>query len=814
MEKYLPIKFFEKRVGDERNTEGMGGGDDPKFYLRDDALAERAAMLTRDVSVINDSFKKYETEEHVMPMVMATTISGDALAKSHRGAISNLLNSDNNENVIGVDTTMEDYVVKSKKKKDADMLAPEIESRETLRILSVVTTSTLIDNINRALSQKESNVAAISAITEMEKFEPMVAEYNPENHAYRVKLHDYHSKKENMKAQASFEEHCNEADIRIEHKTRYSKDMQLYRISLDSVEAMERIQGLDMIYSIEEAVPVRPDDESMDTLPSVSPKKPEEDKDYPVVGVLDSGIEHNPFYEDWILPDGEVFYPAHLQSKEHGSMVAGILEYSDELNGTDYFATDGVMMLEAVVAPDFKKANVYMEDILDDARSTIEKHKDIKIWTMSLGTGTECAKGSFSVFGSILDEIEDENDVLIIKSAGNTDAFLYGYPNERIAQSADSVRSLVVGSIARKKDKGDLADPGLVSPFSRIGPGPQSIIKPDLVAYGGNAGIDTSGKLVPNGEFTIDSAGSISKIIGTSFSTPWVARVASELVYLLDEDFDPLLIKALMIHNADYPAGQSMSMSDKYNTMGFGMPKGAREILYNSENEITLILRDTLRKGEFIEVLDFPFPDSLIGSDGFYHGHVTVTAVCDSILRNSDGPEYCQSNLEIIFGTMDRIKPRAIEKRNIRNPYGPEGTFNILSGTGYSQKYGKHPSDDEFANERLLIRYGKKYHPIKKYAVNLDDLTEGNRKNVSADKKWYMKLQGFYRDATEQEFMSNGEILEQRFCLMITISDPTGNAKVYTDVTQQLEDKGFNYSNVELKNEIRQHVGESEDGAK
>lgn len=36
-------------------------------------------------------------------MVMTTTITEDALAKSHRKAIVDLLNSDNNANVIGIE---------------------------------------------------------------------------------------------------------------------------------------------------------------------------------------------------------------------------------------------------------------------------------------------------------------------------------------------------------------------------------------------------------------------------------------------------------------------------------------------------------------------------------------------------------------------------------------------------------------------------------------------------------------------------------------------------------------------------------------
>lgn len=70
----------------------------------------------------------------------------------------------------------------------------------------------------------------------------------------------------------------------------------------------------------------------------------------------------------------------------------------------------------------------------------------------------------------------------------------------------------------------------------------------------------------------------------------------------LDGDFDPLLIKALLVHNASYPIGQAMSMTDKKRYMGFGVPSGTRDILYNDDYEITLVLRDALEKGTYIKI--------------------------------------------------------------------------------------------------------------------------------------------------------------------------------------------------------------------
>ena len=108
---------------------------------------------------------------------------------------------------------------------------------------------------------------------------------------------------------------------------------------------------------------------------------------------------------------------------------------------------------------------------------------------MSLGTMMEAELDRFSEFGMALDNIQDENNVLIVKSAGNCVRFAQGLPKSRISQSADSIRSLVIGSIAQAKDINDLADINMPSPFTRVGPGPASIVKPDLVFYGGNAGL-------------------------------------------------------------------------------------------------------------------------------------------------------------------------------------------------------------------------------------------------------------------------------------------------------------------------------------
>lgn len=209
-------------------------------------------------------------------------------------------------------------------------------------------------------------------------------------------------------------------------------------------------------------------------------------------------------------------------------------------------------LFNAVVHPG-NTMTIYPEELIDHVREAVENNPEIKIWNLSLGTTMESELDEFSEFGMALDNIQDENNVLIIKSAGNCNNFAKGLPKSRISKTADSVRSLVVGSIAETQGEHDYAEPNMPSPFTRVGPGPASIVKPDLVFYGGNAGVD-KGKLVINGVPSFGLDGNIYKNVGTSFSTPRVSRIAAELAFMMHEDFDALLIRALMIHYAKYPA--------------------------------------------------------------------------------------------------------------------------------------------------------------------------------------------------------------------------------------------------------------------
>ena len=113
-------------------------------------------------------------------------------------------------------------------------------------------------------------------------------------------------------------------------------------------------------------------------------------------------------------------------------------------------------------------------------------------------------------------------------------------------------------------------------------------------------------------------------------------------------------------------------------------------------------------------------------------------------------------------------------------------------------------SQSDFAlRERLLIQYADKYYPVKKYAVDLSELSEVNRQHFTTpDKQWFLFLQGLFREHTEQLAELERRIPSQDVCLIITIRDPQRKANVYDEVTQGLDAFNFWHSNIKITNDI------------
>ena len=257
--------ILEQKQTDEQLMESAGNNKLPKWVLKDNDLTVRAQLLIEGLSQVAAAFEMHKTKELALPLVMTATVAPEALSKTYRKAIVDLLNSDSNDNVIGIDPDnntdrkIKSAVASDNSQPDANSEEPQ-ETRKlgpTRKLLSLVTTDELISNIRKALQNPRGTARLISSLAEIRPFEARGCDYNPDSKAYCVTLIDYQNAQRNHFAQTLFKDQCAAHGIAIDRETRYSSDMWLYRISLGSKTAMEAVRNFEGVHCIEEAIPIR-----------------------------------------------------------------------------------------------------------------------------------------------------------------------------------------------------------------------------------------------------------------------------------------------------------------------------------------------------------------------------------------------------------------------------------------------------------------------------------------------------------------------------------------------------------------------------
>ena len=746
--------------------------------LTGDALIERSTHLLSSFSQFADAVSSREKRKSAVPFVLVAKMEEEATAKSRRKDINALFQTSDKSSIIGLS--------------DTDELIVRLDSLSQM------------NEVLGKLRNYQQNSYAISCLEAFTEFRPYI-ELDDGDSSYKVKLIDFQDYETNISLQRLFERTLSAKGIEYK-KTYYAGEMPIYKISYSSAALLDSLQNEDvyeMLLSIEPMPKYVISLDSVSADGEIDIQLPTEGERYETLGILDNGIAPISHLLPWIEGARWSTYPESVITPTHGTFVAGVALYGDACENKNWVGHRGIKIFDATVFPDTKKESLEEDELIANIREAIEQnHERVKIWNLSISIRRQVVDSKFSDLAIALDDLQDKYNVLICKSAGNCNNFEIGRPRGRIHEGADSVRSLVVGSVAHKKSTDDFSDIDNPSPFSRMGPGPEYIIKPEVSHYGGNAGVDVNGKLKITGVKSFDMNGNLVSDAGTSFSTPRIAALATGLYQELDETFDPLLLKALIVHSASYSENLKIPETERAKQMGFGVPKNVTDILYNAPYEATLILRDTLAKGEKIDIMDFPMPKSLI-KNGYYTGQIIATLVYDPILDPSQGVEYCQSNIDIKFGSYDSKTERDTSKRHILNPVGRSGAKNVFVESLYSKRLMKESRGDFALQERLLIQYGDKYYPVKKYAVDLSELSESNKQHYTTpDKLWYLYLQGLYRDHIEQRAILERFVPNQEFCLIITIRDPEKQANVYDEVTQGLDAYNFWHSNIKISSEV------------
>lgn len=771
MKELLPIRLFTQRTMDEQRVEGGPRDESPAWVLSGEALEKRAKSL-RD-GLIGVLFQ--ERHNVNLPYTFEVVLDNDDTAKSKRGAIVDMLSPSGSES---------SYIVGMR---GATNLILRLPTRESVEFIA-----SRMDELDRY-------AAPITCVLRIGPFYPEVDVV--EESAYKVKLlRDRVEDGDNTSAFSAYLD-----ALGIEHKPiSYSKSMVIYKAAMKPEDVYAVVDGLmgELIFSIKPMPKLSAVLDGITECDIPPVKQPADGEHPPLLGILDSGVKEIEHLAPWL--GGSVSpYLLSDMDRSHGTFVAGIAVYGDELERREWVGGQSPQIFSACVIPNPRVMTCDEDELVDNIRDAVAKRsEDIKIWNLSVSINSPISSNDFSDFAIALDEIQDEYGVLICKSAGNCVGFTKGEGKSSLSAGADSVRALTVGSVAQTKGEWDEAKEGEASPFTRCGPGPQFIIKPEVCHYGGNAGVCPDGSICQSGVRSFDLNGGAAMACGTSFSTPRVSALASNLAYSLDSEFNPLLVKSLIVHSASFPGDLVVPRDEKVREMGFGVPSDMRRILVDEPYEATLVLSGELAKGEIIDIVDFPMPESLI-EEGYFRGQIILTLVYAPILDPLQGGEYCQSDIDIKLGTYDDIYTRDTSRPTILNSIGRTNPSNLLLSKSYSKRSLKKSEEGFALRERMLIEYGGKYYPVKKYAIDFADLTPANRKLVAAGRKWFMYLRGTYRDAAEKRALQEHKTLAQEFCVLVTIRDPRREAPVYNDVASFLDLHGFWHQTVPINNVVR-----------
>lgn len=590
----------------------------------------------------------------------------------------------------------------------------------------------------------------------------------------RVGLFNFGPDRDQSNLVADLQAVCKRRDITLSTRG-YSPSSFTYEAecrTVDDVEALSRVIGVRSIAPMPLIRTIRPRMFATKPLPAL-PTAADVTGDFPVVVVVDSGIASNiPGLESWVAGRDSEVAPAY-RNTDHGTFVAGLICWGSQLNPTIAGLDDGpcgVYDLQVIPNDDPAKGStlpLFESEFLQTLDEALKQHANkYKVWNLSLGTSAVCSLDKFSELAEELDNLQEKYQVSFVISAGNYDTPpLLDYPRTgkqlsagRITTPADSVLGITVGAVSHVDYKAKGPKEHQPSAFSRHGAGPNYVIKPDLVHYGGACATDASHI---SGIRSVNGNGSAENL-GTSFATPLVARTLAQIYHQVTPTPSPVLARALLTHHARDPRTSQRVPDGEENFFGFGLPAPVPYCLECTLHTSTLVFDDVLRPGYFLEWNDFPYPPSL-KRDGKYYGEVWMTVAFAPARGARWGTEYCETHIDAHFGVYRKEKSR---ETGLVKP--------MLKFVGLVPPEHKNVGElyESYQVEKL-----RKWAPVRTYYGNMEGGERGER--------WRMMLRLLTRHGIEDE----DAFKPQPFSLIVTISDPQKKVRVYDEMAQLVRNR-------------------------
>lgn len=371
-------------------------------------------------------------------------------------------------------------------------------------------------------------------------------------------------------------------------------------VIIPSNEALAQLVGSGAVFRMEAVSPIAATSPGEGREPDRP--LPEDMSTLPIVGVVDGGLTAGSYMpaEAWRVPP---FVRDGAADAKHGNRVSSLViqghDWNNNLTLPQLYCQIGTVQ---AVAKQNSMASLDPQDFIRYLDAIMASHPETKVWNMSFNQRVDCDMEAVSDLGHEIAVLARKHGVLPIISIGNK-------PGNHIQPPGDCEAAITIGGRVHAPD----GTHGESCPISQCGPGPSSMLKPEMSHH---SKVRAIGGVV---------------IQGSSFATALTSPLAAHTAHRLREP-TPDAVKAMLLHNA---------VSGSFDTaIGFGSPATSSLPWECRPGFVTLQWTARLRAGAAF-YWELPIPPSM--RDGKkLRGSGSLTAILNPhpLVTDFAGPNY------------------------------------------------------------------------------------------------------------------------------------------------------------------------------
>ena len=440
----------------------------------------------------------------------------------------------------------------------------------------------------------------------------------------------------------------------------------------------------------------------------------------PIVGVVDGGLTATSYHhaEAWRAPP---LVPDGAADTQHGNRVTSLVvqghDWNNNLTLPSLYCQVGTV--QAVAKADSRRTFLDPQEFVAYLDCVMAAYSETRVWNLSLNQPHSCDRDMVSPLGHDIAALVRKHRVLPITSVGNK-------PGSLLQPPGDCEAAITVGG--RIHD--DTGQPAGECPVSLSGPGPSSMLKPDLSHF---SHVRALGGVLTR---------------GSSFSTSLMSPLAAHTMERV-RNASPDLVKALLLHSAD---GVRFDPA-----LGFGTPTVSSMPWECRPGFVTLQWRASLRtSGAYY--WELPIPESLKRT-GKLRGMGILTAILNPhpMVTDYAGPNY----FSIRLATALQYQRGITRKGTIK--------FHNLLGS----------IDTEKLTEQEARTHNHKWSPIRHHRDEFKRISfEGNMLRI------YARL--YARDLYLYDYTSAKDIPEMETTFVLSLSAGNDNDDIYDELRNEL----------------------------